>query len=246
MLGTSLSATTYDALTRECQQLGRAQRPWAVDLTNTQVVTMRRHDPGFEEITSRFDYFIPDGMPLIWCLNRKGAELTDRVYGPTFMRHCITQSPAPFTHYLLGGSNECLARLKARFIEADPNVQIVGMHHGYFRPEDDDSIVAEINRLSPDFVWVGLGTPKQQDWIHRNKECIRRGVLLAVGFAFDVNAELKSDAPQWMQQSGLTWVYRIWTEPRRLLSRYLRYNSLFIYYLARDALVGNRRRHQSG
>jgi len=69
---------------------------------------------------------------------------------------------------------------------------------------DEAKIVAGINRLSPDFIWIGLGTPKQQDWIHRHKDEIKRGVLFAVGFAFDVNAGLKRDAPGWMQRGGLT------------------------------------------
>ena len=96
-------------------------------------------------------------------------------------------------------------------------------------------MLEEINRLSPDFIWVGLGTPKQQEWIHRHKPALRRGVLLAVGFAFDVNAGLKKDAPAWMQRAGLTWAFRAFSEPQRLLTRYLRYNSLFLYYLLKDA-----------
>lgn len=207
-----------------------------MDLTNTQVVTMRRHDPHFREITSRFDFFLPDGMPLIWCLNARGARLSDRVYGPTFMRHCISASPAPFTHYLLGGSRDCLEKLRARLMKHQPLLKIVGSHHGYFRTEEEDEIVAEINHLSPDFIWIGLGTPKQQDWIHRRKGEIERGILLAVGFAFDVNAGSKKDAPDWMQRLGLTWLFRIIREPRRLLRRYLKYNTLFLYYLVREKL----------
>ena len=96
----------------------------------------------------------------------------------------------------------------------------------------------EINRLSPDFIWLGLGTPKQQAWIYQYKSRIQRGVLLAIGLAFDVNAGLKPDAPLWMQRVGLTWFYRLCSEPRRLGPRYLRYNSLFLYNLLRDGLGG--------
>ncbi len=117
-----------------------------------------------------------------------------------------------------------------------PLLKIVGSHHGYFRTEEEDEIVAEINHLSPDFIWIGLGTPKQQDWIHRRKGEIERGILLAVGFAFDVNAGSKKDAPDWMQRLGLTWLFRIIREPRRLLRRYLKYNTLFLYYLVREKL----------
>jgi N-acetylglucosaminyldiphosphoundecaprenol N-acetyl-beta-D-mannosaminyltransferase len=238
LLGTPLLATTYEELISHVHALARAGSTHAIDFTNAHIVTLRRQDAHFHEITSRFDHFVPDGMPLIWCLNARGAGLRDRVYGPTLMRRCLEASPAPWKHYLLGGSEECLARLRERF---STHVQIVGAHHGYFLPNEEAGIVAEINRLAPDFIWVGLGTPKQQEWIDRQKTAIARGVLFAVGFAFDVNAGIKPDAPSWMQGAGLTWLFRAGNEPGRLLSRYLRYNSLFLYYLLRDALTSSRR-----
>jgi N-acetylglucosaminyldiphosphoundecaprenol N-acetyl-beta-D-mannosaminyltransferase len=245
VLETPLVATTYDQFTKACHDLVKQGGTWAVDLSNTQVVTMRRHDPEFRKITSRFDFFLPDGMPLIWCLNSKGAQLRDRVYGPTFMRHCVLNSPAPYKHYLLGGSEDCLDRLKRRLLAQQPSLQIVGSHHGYFQADEEANILEEINRLSPDFVWVGLGTPKQQDWIHRYKSQIKRGVLFAVGFAFDVNAGTKKDAPAWMQRRGLTWLFRVASEPRRLAGRYLRYNVLFLFYLLKDTLFKHSRSPQT-
>ena len=240
ILGTPLTATTYEEYVRHCQELSKSGTTFAVDLSNTQIVTMRRHQRDFRDVTSRFDSFIPDGMPLIWCLNRKGAELRDRVYGPTFMRHCLVGSPAPYKHYLLGGSPDCLSQLRTRLLEQQSALQIVGSHDGYFSADEEEGILQEINALSPDFIWVGLGTPKQQQWIHLYKSRIKRGVIFAVGFAFDVNAGTKPDAPEWMQRAGLTWVFRIAIEPRRLLTRYLRYNTLFLFYLAKDALLPRR------
>jgi N-acetylglucosaminyldiphosphoundecaprenol N-acetyl-beta-D-mannosaminyltransferase len=152
------------------------------------------------------------------------------------MRFFLSKTSAPYTHYLLGGSKECMARLQRRLLAVQPNLCIVGAHDGYFSPDEEEKIVGEINQLSPDFIWVGLGTPKQQDWIHRHKKKISRGVLFAVGFAFDVNAGSKKDAPWWMQRFGLTWLFRILSEPRRLAIRYVRYNSLFIFYLINDML----------
>jgi N-acetylglucosaminyldiphosphoundecaprenol N-acetyl-beta-D-mannosaminyltransferase len=237
VLGTPLLATDYAGLIAEVQAWGRAGGTHALDFTNTHIVTLRRQDPHFREMTSKFDHFVPDGMPLIWCLNARGAALRDRVYGPTFMRRCLEASPAPWTHYLLGGSAECVALLRKKFSGA---AQIVGAHPGYFLPNDEEEIVSEINRLSPDFIWVGLGTPKQQEWISRHRPKIQRGVFFAVGFAFDVNAGLKPDAPSWMQQAGLTWLFRVTSEPGRLLTRYLRYNTLFLYYLLHDAITAPR------
>jgi N-acetylglucosaminyldiphosphoundecaprenol N-acetyl-beta-D-mannosaminyltransferase len=238
VLGTPLSVTNYADFLAHCQDLARGLRPVAVDFSNTQIVTLRRQDPAFRELTERFDYFIPDGMPLVWCLNRQGAGLRDRVYGPTFMRRCVLESSPEVSHYFLGGSPVCLERLQQTFRDRRPPLRIAGAHHGYFKAEDEPRLVEEINRLSPDFIWVGLGTPKQQAWIHRHKTSLRRGVVFAVGFAFDVNAGTKPDAPLWMQRAGLTWVFRLASEPRRLAVRYLRYNSLFLGYLLWDGLRG--------
>jgi N-acetylglucosaminyldiphosphoundecaprenol N-acetyl-beta-D-mannosaminyltransferase len=165
-------------------------------------------------------------------------NLRDRVYCPTFMRLCVLNSPAPFTHYFLGGSEECIGKLRDFFLKQNRAVQVIGSRNGYFKPDEELQIVDEINRLSPDFIWVGLGTPKQQAWIHNYKTRIKRGVILAVGFAFDVNSGMKPDAPPWMQRRGLTWLFRICSEPRRLLVRYVKYNCLFLFYLLWDGLRG--------
>jgi N-acetylglucosaminyldiphosphoundecaprenol N-acetyl-beta-D-mannosaminyltransferase len=238
VLGTPLTATTYDELTRTLQQLAKQPRAIAVDFSNTHIVALRRHDPQFRELTGEFDFFIPDGMPLIWCLNLQGAKLRDRVYGPTFMRYCLVNSPASFTHYFLGGSEECIGKLRAFFLKQNPDLKIIGVRNGYFKPDEEQQIVDEVNRLSPNFIWIGLGTPKQQAWIHKYKRRINCGIVLAVGFAFDVNAGMKPDAPLGMQRLGLTWLFRICSEPRRLAARYFKYNSLFLFYLFWDGLRG--------
>ena len=173
-------------------------------------------------------------MPLIWCLRAMGADLRDRVYGPTFLRYAMTYEKK-LTHYFLGGS----ALTSQKLIEksqalSNGEFKVVGANSSYAKPSDSEAIVAEINRLSPDVIWVGLGTPKQQQWIHDNKSRLNRGAVLTVGFAFDVNAGTKLDAPMWMQRFGLTWVFRISQEPRRLLGRYLKYNTWFVLFLLLD------------
>lgn len=236
VLGTKLECTSLDEFTVRVAALAREGRTLAVDFTNTQIVTMRRHDDAFREVTSRFDFFVPDATPLIWCLNFQRGKKASRAYGPAFMRHCIQNSPAGTTHFLLGGSADCLQKLQTNLRSLNPGVQIVGARNGYFSSSQEAEIITEINRVNPDFVWVGLGTPKQQDWIFRNKGQIHRGILLAIGFAFDVNAGTKRDAPDWMHQFGMTWLFRMCSEPRRLIPRYVKYNSLFIFYLLLDGI----------
>ena len=181
-------------------------------------------------------------MPLVWCLNARGAGMSDRVYGPTFMRECLRANPKPARHFLLGGSQDLGEQLREAVRSWNPETQIVGSFHGEFDRDgrlkhgNEDDLISEINRLSPDYVWVGLGTPKQQAWIARSKTSLRRGVVFGVGFGFDVNAGVKRDAPNWMQRGGLTWLFRLACEPRRLSGRYLKYNSLFVLHLLLDGL----------
>lgn len=244
LLGTPLCCTTYADLAAHCWRLAREPHPSVVDFANTQIVTMRRHEPWFREASRCVDYLNPDGMPLIWCLNLHGAGLRDRVYGPTFMRAFLNGAPAGSTHYLLGGSEECGRRLRENFTRANPGLRFVGSFHGKCLPDGtlegdaETQVIEDLNRLAPDCIWIGLGTPKQYTWTQRHKALLRRGVLLTVGFAFEVNAGIKPDAPPWMQRAGLTWVFRLCSEPRRLVTRYLRYNSLFLFYLLWDGVRG--------
>lgn len=244
VLDTALLVTDYDQLAARCLDWARAPRVVALEFANTHIVALRRHDPGFREETSAYDYFVPDGMPLIWCLNRAGASLRDRVYGPTFMRRFLEAAPSGSTHYLLGGSEECGRRLRESFTRRNPGLKFLGGFHGRCGEDGvlesgaESEVITAINRLSPEFIWVGFGTPKQQRWLQRHKPLIQRGVILTVGFAFDANAGMKPDAPPWMQRAGLTWLHRLASEPRRLAPRYLKWNSLFLFYLIRDGLRG--------
>jgi N-acetylglucosaminyldiphosphoundecaprenol N-acetyl-beta-D-mannosaminyltransferase len=243
VLGAPLLVTDYDRLAAHCLEWARTPRCVALEFVNAHIVTMRRHDAAFRAILRDYDYLLPDGMPLVWCLNRAGAGLRDRVYGPTFMRRFLENAPTS-THYLLGGSEECGARLREIFTRRNAHVKFVSGFHGHCGEDGllegaaEAEVIEEINRLSPDFIWVGFGTPKQQAWVRQHKKLVQRGVILTVGFAFDANAGMKPDAPSWMQRAGLTWLYRLCSEPRRLGPRYFKWNSLFLFYLLRDGLRG--------
>jgi N-acetylglucosaminyldiphosphoundecaprenol N-acetyl-beta-D-mannosaminyltransferase len=235
VLGTPLVETTYGGLSSTLLDFASDNGgALAVDFANTHIVTMRRHDRRFRDLTECVDLTVPDGMPLVWAMNAKGADLKDRVYGPTFTRKFLEACPADKTHYLIGGSEECGRRFRERLLGLNPSLQFTGGYHGHCSAdgmlEDQEKVLSEILEKRPDFIWVGLGTPKQYAWINRIKPCLDHGVLLAVGFAFDVKAGMKPDAPLWMQRIGLTWMYRLASEPGRLAGRYLKWNSLFLFY----------------
>lgn len=207
------------------------------DFTNTHIVALRALDPMFHELTDTIDYFVPDSMPLTWCVNLLGGQMKDRVYGPAFMSHCLQHSPEQIRHFFLGGSEDCLHLLVKQVRLKNPSLQIVGTHHGYFEKGDEGRIIEMINASTPDCIWIGLGTPKQQEFLARNRHLFCGGNVLLVGFAFDVNAGTKRDAPPFLQRMGLTWLFRIINEPRRLLPRYLKYNTLYILFFIESVLL---------
>jgi exopolysaccharide biosynthesis WecB/TagA/CpsF family protein len=179
----------------------------------------------------------PDGMPLVW-LGRASGQRVERVCGPDFMPALIKHGvETGRTHFFYGGApgvpEALVARLSARY----PGLRVAGTLSPPFRTltaDEEDAIIARINAAEPDYVWVGLGTPKQDLWLAANRSRLDAPVLLAVGAAFDFLAGRRRRAPLWMQRSGTEWIYRLATEPRRLGSRYTRVNARFVQLLLAD------------
>ena len=241
VLGTPVHCATYDSGLEEIKRLARIESPAAVAASNTHIIALARNDPTFGEVMRRFDVVLPDGYPLVWQLNRSGGELKDRVYGPYFMRHVLRNTPAPFRHFFFGGSEACLQRLTAAAKEIQPGLEIAGTFSPPYRAwsESDEQEFADLIAASgADFIWVALGGERQERWIIKNLPRHKRGVFFAVGDAFELLAGSRPYAPAWMQRYGLTWLYRLAQEPRRLFPRYVKFNSLFLYFLLRDSLFG--------
>ncbi len=241
ILGIPVAVVDYDSAVAESCRLARSSRPAAVAASNTHIITQARHKPAFGDVMKRFNLILPDGMPLRWALNARGAHLRDRVYGPYFMEKMVRSTPRPWRHFLFGGTGETLTALAARLREIQPDIEIAGLLSPPFRSwnEDDEKNFADaIASADADFIWVALGGERQEQWIADNLARHRRGVFLAVGDAFALLAGERAFAPAWMQRFGATWLYRLWQEPGRLWRRYTRFNTLFIWYSVRDALLG--------
>jgi N-acetylglucosaminyldiphosphoundecaprenol N-acetyl-beta-D-mannosaminyltransferase len=238
VLGVPLARTDYAGAVAWVLEAAQQPAVTAVEAANTHVVTLARHDARFGAAMRRFDVLLPDGMPLVWCINRRlagGERLRDRVYGPTFMLRCLAATTdGQAGHFLLGGSQELLSALRLSLERRFPGVRILGEYappFGEWGAEENQRIFDKIAVSGARLIWVGLGCPKQEYWISDNKERLPSGVYFGIGAAFAFHAGLVRQAPAWMQNAGLEWLYRICAEPRRLLKRYLVYNSLFLFYL---------------
>jgi len=244
VLGTQVHCISYGSGLDEVKRLAALPSPSAVAASNTHIISLARKDRSFGAVMRNFALVLPDGYPLVWELNRQGAGLDDRVYGPYFMRYVLQNTPRPFRHFFFGGSEDCLKRLCEAVRKQQPDIEIAGAFSPPYRAwtgEDEEAFAEMIRESRADFIWVALGGERQERWIVDNLPRHQRGVFFAVGDAFELLAGSRPFAPEWMQNTGLTWLYRLAQEPKRLFARYFKFNTLFVYFFCRDRLLGSPR-----
>jgi N-acetylglucosaminyldiphosphoundecaprenol N-acetyl-beta-D-mannosaminyltransferase len=179
----------------------------------------------------------PDGTPLVWYGRLKGLQM-QRVCGPDTMPAVLDQSRwHGSSHFFYGGAPGVAEQLVERMAHRYPGLNVAGVYCPPFRAltdTEEDAIVEMIDASGADYVWVGLGSPKQDLWMQQMQPRLQASVLLGVGAAFDFHAGLRKRAPRWMQRCGLEWTHRLVSEPRRLASRYVTQAAWFARLLLRD------------
>jgi len=203
-----------------------------VCLCNVHSSVTAQSDSEFAAVLSQSDLVLPDGMPIAWVLRKKGFKSQPRISGPDLMWKCAERlEQLGQSIFLYGSTTETLEKLERAMQEAFPRLRIAGAYSPPFRElssEEEASIVDKINSSGAHALFVALGCPRQEIWMRR-----QRGRILAVmfgfGAAFDFHAGSVRRAPHWMQRSGLEWLHRFASEPRRLWRRYLVTNTKFLY-----------------
>jgi N-acetylglucosaminyldiphosphoundecaprenol N-acetyl-beta-D-mannosaminyltransferase len=240
ILGVQISAVNLPMAVRQIHDWIDRRHPNYVCITGVHGVMESQRDEQLKRIHNAAGLVSPDGMPMVWISRLRGHSQVRRVYGPDLMLElCARGVPLGHRHFLYGGADGVAELLATNLRRRFPGIQIVGTCTPPFRPLTDDEdrqVVQMINRSGADIVWVGLSTPKQERWMAAHLGRVHAPVMIGVGAAFDFHAGLKSQAPRWMQKSGLEWFYRLCTEPRRLWKRYLTNNPLFCWYLLLESL----------
>jgi N-acetylglucosaminyldiphosphoundecaprenol N-acetyl-beta-D-mannosaminyltransferase len=197
----------------------------------------------FQKVMNEADLVTPDGMPVVWSLRMLGVKGATRVYGPDLTQSILelaAKDGIPVGFY--GGAPASLQQLVQVSKERFAGLQIAYMFSPPFRPlttTEDDQVVSDVNSSGARILFIGLNTPKQDYWMAAHRDRIQ-AVMVGVGAAFDFLAGVKRQAPMWMRNVGLEWLFRLVTEPRRLWKRYLKHNPRFIVLLALQ-LLGARR-----
>lgn len=212
---------------------------WALGSTPRYVSTCTAYtlvrgleDEQIFEALHKADMRTADGMPLVWLQRAQGHQNAERVYGPDVMLALLEKSTAhlQISHYFYGGLPGVPEKLAVSLQERIPNLKIAGVYSppvSDVGTQPDDALVAKLNASGASVIWVGLGSPKQDLWMHLYRPALTAPLLIGVGAAFDFLSGTKSQAPRWMQRRGLEWLFRLYQEPGRLWKRYLVYNARF-------------------
>ena len=200
-------------------------------VSNVHTTVMSYENEEYRKIQNGAAMALPDGAPLSSYSRRKGYKQAQRVTGPDLMLELFAISKEKgYRHYFYGATEETLQSMKEVLERDYPGIQIAGMYAQPFRaltPQEDAQIVAKINESRPDFIWIGLGAPKQEEWMYQHMGQLQ-GVLIGVGAGFDYLAGYIKRAPRWMQRMSLEWLYRLLQDPKRLWRRYFTSNVKFI------------------
>lgn len=202
-------------------------------VSNVHTTVMSYEDPEYCKIQNGGVMAIPDGGPLSSVGRMRGKKHMGRTAGPTVMDEICKISPEKgYRHFFYGSTESTLEDLKNNLEQMYPGIIVAGMYSPPYRElteEEDAEIIKLINDANADFVWVGLGAPKQERWMASHKGKIN-GLMLGVGAAFDYSAGNLKRAPEWMQRSSMEWFYRLLQEPKRLFTRYMTTNFKFIWH----------------
>jgi len=231
IVGTAISAVGFQEL---AEALAGRPRTTAtvVGICNVHSLMSARRDPELRAALDDANICTADGTPVAWALRSMGNPNQEQIRGAkvttTMLEYGVNIG---WRHYFYGSTPETLDKLGRAVKEQYDGVEIAGTMSPPFREmsaEEEDAIAVEILETSPDFIWVGLGLPKQEKWMHRNRHRYPGVALVGIGAAFDFIAGTKPEAPAWMQKAGLEWLFRLASEPRRLWRRYIFNNPAYL------------------
>jgi N-acetylglucosaminyldiphosphoundecaprenol N-acetyl-beta-D-mannosaminyltransferase len=233
-----IDAVTFEGALERIAGLVAARQGAAVFTPNVDHVVTAEDDPDFRTAYAAASLSLPDGQPLVWASRLLGTPVPEKVSGSDLVLPLLRRAAgAGWRVYLLGGVEGAAEAARARMAR-ELGVEIVGVDAPRISAdggEDEAAVLARLRRARPDLVLVGLGSPKQERFIHRSLPGIAPAVAVGVGASIDFLAGRVRRAPPWISRAGLEWLFRLSLEPRRLAHRYLVKDPRFLAVLARTA-----------
>lgn len=232
LFGLAVDAISMDEALRRILATMRGRRRMCHAALNVAKLVRMRADPDLHADVRASDMVTADGMGIVLAARLTGQPLPERVTGVDLMERTLALCARHgFRPYLLGARQDVLEAAIYRLRLRHPGLVIAGYRNGYFQPDDEADIIAEINASRADCLFVGVPTPMKERFLARNRAALTPAFTMGVGGSIDVAAGLVRRAPRWMQQAGLEWIFRLTQEPRRMWRRYLVTNSRFALWL---------------
>lgn len=217
ILGLPIQNVTMDEAINDVYGFFARRESKIVVTPNAEILQMFDQDPAVKKALMQADYVVPDGVGVLLAGRRLGTPLKEKVAGVDLATNLLHLSAQKGNRVYFLGAKPGVAQLAKERLERElPDIQIVGVRDGYFKPEDEAAIVEEINSLNVDMLFVCLGAPKQEQWMAKHKQALKIGVMMGLGGTLDVLAQTVKRAPKWMIKMRLEWLYRIAKEPKRI------------------------------
>lgn len=236
ILGVNIAVTNMEKTVSSIRDNLDKWRGKYICVANVHTTVMAHENEDYRKIQNESVIALPDGGPLSSYSRRKGRKEAKRVTGPDLMKELLLRSNEyGWRHFFYGSTQQTLDMLKEKIEKDYPGATVAGMISPPYRElsyEEDLKYIDEINGSKPDFIWIGLGAPKQEIWMASHADRIN-GLMIGVGAAFDYESGNLKRAPKWMQKCNLEWFYRFIQEPRRLFKRYFVTNMKFLWLTRR-------------
>jgi len=232
-MGVKLHAMTMDQSVRRILEHMRRQVPMVQVSLNVAKLVKMRNDPALAADVMGADMVSADGMGIVLGARLLGLKMPERVAGVdlmhTILRCCAAEG---FRPYFLGATPAVLALAMERLAQSCPGLTIAGFRDGYFTDAEELSVVDAIREARPDCLFVGMPTPRKENFMARHHAALAVSFVMGVGGAIDILAGQVRRAPLAWQNAGFEWAYRVWQEPRRMWRRYLVTNTQYAWLLA--------------
>ena len=250
--GIRVDSLTYKSVIDKAIGLAFLGEGGFICICNTHVILEARKNYYLKRFINSANYVVSDGVTLVWALKFFGIKNAQRVTGPSLVPFiCKKAQRLKVSIGFYGGEKEILKLLTKKIKHQFPQLKINYSYSPPFRnltKEEDQKIIKDIEASGVQILFVGLGAPKQELWACEHRDRVTP-VIITVGAAFDFLAGTKKRAPRWVQKSGLEWLHRLFSDPRRLWRRYIFGNFFFIFLVLRDIfrkwLLKQRRGKQS-
>ena len=216
VLGVEIDDVTVETATDRIFEMLKEPYPHAVFTPNSEIVYAAYKDEDFRDILNSADMLTPDGIGIVYASKILKKPLSGRAGGYDIACMVIERiAESGERLYLFGGKPGVAEQAEEKLKEKYPFINIVGTHNGYFSPDEESGIIADINSKNPDILFVCLGAPTQEKWIFKNRERLSCRVMMGIGGSLDVFAGVTERAPIGWQKSGFEWLYRLIKEPKR-------------------------------